>query len=132
MGALNALRESVEKGKHEGLPLLKWFRRPENTHGKLPEELRGKATTEIWDLLEIDLKYDGYLNRQRDMVARTQKMEKRKLPDDIDYAQVSGLKREAQDRLQTIRPATLGQANRVSGVTPADIAIIAVWLEKRR
>lgn len=129
--ALNALRQSVDKGKYEGLPLPKWFRRPENNYAKLPEDLRGGASTEIWDLVEIDFKYDGYLNRQRDMVARTQKMEKRRLPDDLDYRQVSGLKREAQDRLQTIRPTTLGQANRVSGVTPADIAIIAVWLEKR-
>ena len=129
--ALEKLRTMVKKGKYEGLPLGRWFRRPENTHDKLPEDLRGDASAAIWDLVEIDLKYDGYLNRQRDMVARTQKMEKRKLPEDLDYTKVSGLKREAQDRLQTIRPATLGQANRVSGVTPADIAIIAVWLEKR-
>ncbi|MEN9018883.1 MAG: tRNA uridine-5-carboxymethylaminomethyl(34) synthesis enzyme MnmG [Verrucomicrobiaceae bacterium] len=128
---LKKVRKTVEKGKFEGLPLRKWFRRPENTYDNLPRDLRGDVPTEIWDLVEIDLKYDGYLNRQREMVARTQKMEKRKLPEDLDYTKVSGLKREAQDRLQTIRPATLGQANRVSGVTPADIAIIAVWLEKR-
>jgi tRNA uridine 5-carboxymethylaminomethyl modification enzyme len=128
---LNKVRKTVEKGKFEGLPLRKWFRRPENTYDNLPRDLRGDVPTEIWDLVEIDLKYDGYLNRQREMVARTQKMEKRKLPEDLDYTKISGLKREAQDRLQTIRPATLGQANRVSGVTPADIAIIAVWLEKR-
>ncbi|NCF88981.1 MAG: tRNA uridine-5-carboxymethylaminomethyl(34) synthesis enzyme MnmG [Verrucomicrobiaceae bacterium] len=128
---LKKVRKTVEKGKFEGLPLRKWFRRPENTYDNLPRDLRGDVPTEIWDLVEIDLKYDGYLNRQREMVARTQKMEKRKLPEDLDYTKVSGLKREARDRLQTIRPATLGQANRVSGVTPADIAIIAVWLEKR-
>ncbi|MDB2327324.1 tRNA uridine-5-carboxymethylaminomethyl(34) synthesis enzyme MnmG, partial [bacterium] len=111
---LNKVRKTVEKGKFEGLPLRKWFRRPENTYDNLPRDLRGDVPTEIWDLVEIDLKYDGYLNRQREMVARTQKMEKRKLPEDLDYTKISGLKREAQDRLQTIRPATLGQANRVS------------------
>ena len=65
------------------------------------------------------------------MVERTRKLEKVQLPEAIDYASIRGLKREAQDRLQSLQPKTLGQAGRISGVTPADLSILAVWLEKR-
>ncbi|MGY8687488.1 MAG: tRNA uridine-5-carboxymethylaminomethyl(34) synthesis enzyme MnmG, partial [Verrucomicrobiales bacterium] len=106
-------------------------RRPDNKFQMLPEEMRQQTSSDIWELIEIDLKYEGYLNRQNDMVTRTRKLENVRLPDGIDYATISGLKREAQDRLQKIQPVTLGQASRVSGVTPADLGIIAVWMEKR-
>jgi tRNA uridine 5-carboxymethylaminomethyl modification enzyme len=129
--SLNKLREWVQKARHDGVPLSKWFRRPDNKFQMLPEEMRQQTSSDIWELIEIDLKYEGYLNRQNDMVTRTRKLENVRLPDGIDYATISGLKREAQDRLQKIQPVTLGQASRVSGVTPADLGIIAVWMEKR-
>ena len=115
---------------HEGVPLEKWFRRTESDWRQLPEELRAKYTPAIWDLLEVDLKYVGYLTRQADMVKRTAKMEHQPLPDWLDYSAVKGFKKEAQQKLMAIRPQTLGQAGRIQGVTPADVALLTVLLEK--
>jgi tRNA uridine 5-carboxymethylaminomethyl modification enzyme len=117
---------------HEGVHLEKWFRRTESDWRLLPEELRAKFAPAIWDLLEIDLKYIGYLTRQQDMITRTSKLEHRALPDWLDYATVRGLKKEAQQKLIAIRPQTLGQAGRIQGVTPADVALLTVILEKGR
>ena len=128
---LATLHSRVQKARHQGLSLPKWFRRPENDFRRLPSDLRRLARDPIWELVEIDLKYQGYLHRQRDAVERARKLEDVHLPQEVDYESIAGLKREAQDRLQQIQPATLGQASRLSGVTPADLGIIAVWLEKR-
>jgi tRNA uridine 5-carboxymethylaminomethyl modification enzyme len=115
---------------HEGVHLEKWFRRTESDWHLLPEDLRVKFQPVIWDLLEIDLKYAGYLVRQQDMITRTSKMEHRILPDWLDYSTVKGFKKEAQQKLMAIRPQTLGQAGRIQGVTPADVALLTVLLEK--
>ena len=115
---------------HEGVHLEKWFRRTGSHWKLLPEELRAKFQPVIWDLLEIDLKYAGYLVRQQDMITRTSRMEHRILPAWLDYAMVRGLKNEAQQKLIAVRPQTLGQAGRIQGVTPADVALLTVILEK--
>jgi tRNA uridine 5-carboxymethylaminomethyl modification enzyme len=114
----------------EGLRIEKWIRRPENTWHKLPEEIRARFTPSIWDLLETDLKYSGYLNRQNEAVARASRMEDRAIPLGFDYAAIKGLKREAQLKMASIRPRTLGQAGRIQGVTPADVALLTVLLER--
>jgi tRNA uridine 5-carboxymethylaminomethyl modification enzyme len=64
------------------------------------------------------------------MVEKTRRADEKKLPDDLNYLEISGLKREAQLKLQSLRPRTLGQAGRISGITPADVSLLAVWLEK--
>ena len=115
---------------HEGLHLEKWFRRTESDWRQLPEAMRAKFDPSIWELLEVDLKYVGYLTRQSDMVKRTAKMEHQALPDWLDYSSVKGFKKEAQQKLMAIRPQTLGQAGRIQGVTPADVALITVLLQK--
>ncbi len=114
----------------DGLRLDKWIRRPENTASRLPADLQGKFTAEIWSLLENDLKYEGYITRQEEMVEKTQRMEEKAIPGHIDYTTIKGLKKEAQHRQAQNRPATLGQAARIQGVTPADIALLAVVLRK--
>ncbi len=129
---LERLHQFALKTTFQGLLLTKWFRRPENTHGRLPQELRREFPEPIWKLAETDLKYDGYLNRQRDMVARSKRVENLRLPPHADYENLPGLKREAAQRLQEIQPHTLGQAARVSGVTPADISVLTVWLERQK
>ncbi len=116
----------------EGVRLEKWIRRPENDSTKLPPELRREFSDEIWSLLENDLKYEGYIQRQEAVVEKTQRMEDKVLPAWLDYTAVPGLKKEAQIRLQQIRPTTLGQAARVQGVTPADIALLAILMKKGR
>ncbi|MEM7147396.1 MAG: tRNA uridine-5-carboxymethylaminomethyl(34) synthesis enzyme MnmG [Verrucomicrobiota bacterium] len=128
--AMEGAHRFAREARHEGVALEKWMRRPENHHDDLPETLRGELSGEIWELLEIDLKYAGYIKRQEDMIERTAGMEEKRIPDWVDYEAISGLKKEAQARLAKIRPETLGQAARISGITPADISLLAVWVAR--
>ena len=81
-------------------------------------------------MVEVDAKYAGYIKRQEMMIDRTKKMENKAIPESLDYSEVRGLKKAAQQRLSQIKPTTLGQAGRVSGITPADVGLLAVWMEK--
>jgi tRNA uridine 5-carboxymethylaminomethyl modification enzyme len=115
---------------HDGLKLDHWFRRGENRWQNLPETLRGEFHVELWPLIETELKYEGHLRRQHHQVEKMVRQESKRLPADLDYAAIRGLKTEARQRFAELRPATLGQAGRIPGITPADIAVLAVWLEK--
>ena len=95
-----------------------------------PAELRAAFPDAIWQLVENDVKYEGYIQRQEMMLERTARMEEKEIPAHFDYAAVHGLKLEARHRLTQIRPATLGQAARIQGVTPADIALLAIMLRR--
>ena len=114
----------------DGVRIEKWIRRPENDHSRLPADIRAKFTDEIWLLVENDLKYEGYITRQELTVEKTAKMEDKPMPDWLNYESVQGLKREAQLKLQQVRPATLGQASRLQGITPADISLLAIVLKR--
>jgi tRNA uridine 5-carboxymethylaminomethyl modification enzyme len=81
---------------------------------------------------EIQIKYQGYVNRQTEMVERFQKIENIRLPDDMDYLQISGLSNEVREKLTRIRPRSLGQASRISGITPAAISLLSIYLKKRK
>lgn len=115
---------------HEGLRLEKWLRRTGNDHTTLPPDLRAAFPDAIWQLVENDVKYEGYIQRQEMMLERTARMEEKEIPAHFDYAAVQGLKFEARHRLSQIRPATLGQAARIQGVTPADVALLAIMLRR--
>jgi len=121
----------VRKTSHEGVKLDHWFRRSETSWQELPKSLRDAFSDDIWAQLETDCRYEGHLERQRLQVVRMQRQEHRRIPIDFDYEAVRGLKTEARLRLAEIRPTTLGQAGRIPGVTPADLALLAVDLEKR-
>jgi tRNA uridine 5-carboxymethylaminomethyl modification enzyme len=121
----------VRKTTHEGVKLDHWFRRSETSWQELPESLRDAFSDDIWAQLETDCRYEGHLERQRLQVIRMQRQEHRRIPIDFDYEAVRGLKTEARLRLAEVRPTTLGQAGRIPGVTPADLALLAVDLEKR-
>jgi len=121
----------VRKAVYEGVKLDQWFRRSENSWRNLPDEILGMFHVELWPLIETDFKYEGHLGRQQSQIDRMSRMETKRLPGDIDYGAIPALKREAQLRFSEIRPATLGQAGRIPGITPADIGILAVYLEKR-
>ncbi len=82
--------------------------------------------------VEIQLKYAGYLERQKKQVEEFKKEEARLLPEDIDYLSIAGLRLEAREKLAAIRPVSIGQAGRISGVSPADVAVLMIWLEQRR
>ena len=78
---------------------------------------------------EIRLKYDGYISRQIEDAEKMEKLETRKLPDDIDYSTISGLRLEARQKLNKVRPMNIGQASRISGVSPADISVLLIWMK---
>ncbi len=120
----------VRKTSHEGMKLDHWFRRSENTWDMLPEDLLQEFHVELWSLIETDFKYEGHLGRQRQHVERMARQENRRIPESLDFTTIRGLKKEAQVRFSEIRPGTLGQASRIPGVTPADVAMLAIWLEK--
>ena len=90
------------------------------------------VSEDVIEQLEIDIKYDGFIQRQKQEVERFEKIERIKLPQDIDYANIHGLSREITEKLSGFRPMTLGQASRISGVTPAAISILMIYLEKFR
>ncbi len=121
----------VRQAVHEGAKLDQWFRRGENAWESLPEQLIQEFHVELWPLIETNFKYEGHLGRQQAQIDRMSRQEGKRLPEDLDYAIIRGLKKEAQVRFTEIRPATLGQAGRIPGITPADLAILLVWLEKR-
>ncbi len=129
---VEVLRHLLETTHTAEGSLAKWLRRPEASWSEFPSDLRAAHDPEIWELVEIDIKYEGYIRRQGELVEKTRRADEKRLPDEIDYLAISGLKREAQLKLQSIRPRTLGQAGRISGITPADVSLLAVWLEKMR
>lgn len=127
---ISELRNLLETTHTADGSLAKWLRRPEASWQEFEPELRERFEDEIWEQAEIDIKYAGYIQRQSDMVERTRRLEEKRIPETIAYASITGLKREAQLKLDQIRPQTLGQASRISGITPADLSLLAVWLEK--
>jgi tRNA uridine 5-carboxymethylaminomethyl modification enzyme len=130
--AIEELKEKSQSVRHEGITLAQWIRRPENFVASLPEEVRRLASEEIWAQAETDLKYEGYIRREMESVARQQRQEEQPVPMDLDYASIPGLRNESRQKLAQVRPATLGQASRISGVTPADVALLSVWIRKQR
>lgn len=125
-----ALKEHVASTSYEGARLSQWLKRPDNHVASLPQDTLANFSPELWSILENDVKYAGYIARQMDQVEQTAKLEDRSIPTWMDYQQLQGLKKEAQIKLSTIKPSTLGQAGRIQGVSPADLAILAVYLKK--
>ena len=114
-----------------GIKLSELIKRPELDYEKLKDAdiTRPELPTEVAEEAEIKLKYDGYIKRQLSQAAQAQKMELRRIPADIDYNSIHGLRLEARQKLDKIRPESLGQATRISGVSPADISVLIIWLE---
>ena len=116
----------------DGCPLIALLRRPQLHYEDLapfdPE--RPDLPPEVTEQVEISVKYEGYIRRQQKQVEDFRRMESRKLPPDLDYNAISGLRLEAREKLSAVRPADMGQASRISGVSPADMAVLMIWLEK--
>ena len=130
--AIEGLKEKSQVVRHEGITIVQWIRRPENFVSALPEDIRRLAAADIWAQVETDLKYEGYIRREMESVARHQRQEEHPVPMDLDYASIPGLRNESRQKLTQIRPSTLGQASRISGVTPADVALLSVWIRKQK
>jgi tRNA uridine 5-carboxymethylaminomethyl modification enzyme len=114
-----------------GITLAELIRRPELSYEALapidPE--RPQLDEDVQEQINIQIKYDGYLKRQERQVEQFKKMEQKKIPEDIDYDDVYSLRTEARQKLNAIRPISIGQASRISGVSPADISVLLVYLE---
>lgn len=117
-----------------GVSLADLIRRPQLDYKMLApfDHERPVLPRAVWYQAEISLKYAGYIMRQLKQVEEFSRMEERVLPDDINYDEVAGLRLEAREKLKKIRPHSFGQASRISGVSPADISVLMVWMESRR
>lgn len=115
-----------------GSTLAELLKRPELSYDLLNEidDNRPELPRDVAEQVNIELKYDGYINRQMRQVDQFIKLETKKIPDNIDYHDVYSLRKEAEQKLSKIRPASVGQASRISGVSPADISVLLVYLEK--
>ena len=94
--------------------------------------LAAKIKDHVREQVEVQIKYEGYIKMQMEQVARMEKIENRRLPEDLDYSQITGLRNEAKQKLNNIKPVSVGQASRISGVSPADISVLLVYLEQMR
>ena len=138
---LNKLRERnlipadsfLEKNAQLTARLADLIRRPQVTYADIApfDESRPELPRSVTEEVEIQIKYAGYLARQEKQVEEFKKEESRRLPEDIDYHAIAGLRLEAQEKLSQIRPMSIGQAGRISGVSPADIAVLLIYLEQR-
>ena len=124
------LRTRLNEFRIDSIPLERWLKRPENTCASLPAEIRSNYPDSVWEQLETDLKYAGYIQRQEEQIARTARHESKPIPDWVDFAKINGLRTEAIHTLSKVRPETLGQAARLSGVTPADTALLGIWIAR--
>lgn len=123
-------RAFAASARIDGISLETWLKRSENLPKGLPADLYRKFPSEVWAGVEVDLKYEGYIRREEERIARALRQESKSIPGWIDYIAISGLRVEATQKLSRIRPETLGQAARISGVTPADVALLAVWIAR--
>jgi len=117
-----------------GITLAELVRRPELDYLKLAEldKDRPNLPLDVQEQVNIEIKYEGYIKRQLQQVAQFKKLEGKRLPEEFDYSQIKSLRREAVQKLNRIQPATIGQASRISGVSPADISVLLVHFTKRK
>ena len=117
-----------------GITLAELVKRPELDYVKLAklDEGRPELPDDVTEQVNIEIKYEGYIKRQMQQVAQFKKLEDKKLPEDFDYSEVNSLRREAVQKLNKVQPATIGQASRISGVSPADISVLLVHFTRKQ
>ncbi len=134
-GKYAAVDREIRRLEHTGTAegrLIDLLRRPENTYGSLAgvDPNRPELSRAVTEAVEIAVKYQGYIDRQLRQVEEMRKLERHPLPADMNYAALQGLRLEARQKLEQIRPLNLGQASRISGVSPADVAALMIYLER--
>ena len=117
-----------------GSTLAKLLKRPQVTYEglKVIDPMRPTLREEVKEQVELRIKYEGYIGIQLEQVEAMRKLEAKALPDDVDYKSIRGLRLEAQEKLNRIRPLSIGQASRISGVNPADVSVLLIWLEQEK
>ena len=127
---LERLRLYAKATRYGEVSLAQWIRRPENTTDQLPQEIQGDFAADRWESLEIELKYAGYITRQEAAIEKLRGNDAKRIPPKTDFIHLPGLREEARQKFALVRPETLGQASRISGITPSDIALLAVYLHR--
>ncbi len=119
---------------HTGIRLSELMKRPELDYQKLAvlDTERPELPFAIQEQVNIQIKYEGYIKQQLKQVEQFQKMEKKLLPEDLDYSTIKGLRIEAQQKLNAIRPVSLGHASRITGVSPADLSVLLIYMEQQK
>ena len=136
LGASKEVQTLLEKYKStplkSGTTLAELLRRPEITYEALApiDENRPQLPWDVKEQVEINIKYDGYIRRQLKQVEQFKKLEAKKIPENLDYEKVGSLRMEARQKLEEYRPVSIGQASRISGVSPADISVLLVYMEQ--
>lgn len=117
-----------------GVHMAELLRRPQISYRDLEpvDPDRPDYPADIFESVETSLKYEGYIRRQLQDIAEMRRLEKKLLPKNVDYAEIAGLRLEAREKLNRVRPENIGQAGRISGVSPADISVLLIWLSARR
>ena len=116
-----------------GAKLADLLKRPQITYKDLTpvDKDRPPYSTAIFEAVEIELKYEGYIKRQRADIEEARRLERKRLPQDVDYSAIQGLRLEAGEKLNKVKPENIGQAGRISGVSPADISVLLIWLASK-
>ena len=116
-----------------GAKLADLLKRPQITYEDLApvDKDRPPYSTAVFEAVEIELKYEGYIKRQRADIEEVRRLERKRLPQDVDYSAIQGLRLEAGEKLNKVKPENIGQAGRISGVSPADISVLLIWLASK-
>lgn len=116
-----------------GAKLADLLKRPQITYMDLEpvDKDRPQYSTAVFEAVEIELKYEGYIKRQRADIEEARRLERKRLPQDVDYSAIQGLRLEAGEKLNKVKPENIGQAGRISGVSPADISVLLIWLASK-
>ncbi len=130
MRLLELARSTAVETKFRGTPIAQLFKRPNFRMQDLPPEIFSCVPTAIWELVATDFKYEDYAARQREQNRQLERRIDQIIPDGLDYNNISGLRSETRQKLANLRPSSIRQAARISGITPADITIISIWLSK--
>jgi len=130
MRFLEKARATASGTTIRGVPISQLLKRPDFSLQNLPPEIFSCVPAPIWDLIETDFKYEGYAARQSEQNRQLERRQDQVIPDGLDYSKINGLRSETRQKLATLRPTSVGQAARISGITPADVAIISIWLSK--
>lgn len=117
-----------------GCKMADLIRRPQLNYAMLEkfDANRPELSFEVCEQVELQIKYEGYISKQLLQIEQMRKLEQRKLPKETDYSQIRGLRLEAAEKLNKVKPISIGQASRISGVSPADVSLLIVWLEQRK
>src|SRR6476659_6759990 len=128
MNLVEQARMIANGTKLNGAPVSRLLKQPDFDVMTLPDHMRSSVPLSIWELVQTDFKYEGYAARQSEQNQRLERKRNQRIPDGLNYDKIAGLRSETKQKLSSLRPSSLGQAARISGITPSDISILHIWL----